>query len=106
MTLPSLSPVPSKFSKIEDIFKDETKRALLTNMVDEDLKCQTHISTQKTHRRAIREAAVEELNIDPRLFAEYAKAAFDNDYAKRHFKTHQSATLIDLICDHAGVALE
>lgn len=100
-----LTKTTSRFDPIEDIFKDEDKLAILTNFVDEDIKCQAIESTQKSNRKALRAMAVEQLNIDPVLYAEYVRTCFNNDFLKQYERSQQKTALHTLLCEKAGVAI-
>ena len=100
-----LVPASSKFKDIASIMKDPRLAATLSNYIDEAVTCKTAIATQQTHIKAIRDNAIEELGLNPKLFNLYVAASFNNDYTKRRVDLNESLELIEKIMQSAGIQI-
>lgn len=98
-----LVPATSKFRDIGSIMKDPQLAATLSNYIDEAVTCKTAIATQQTHLKAIRDRAIEEIGLNPKLFNAYVAASFNNDYTKRKQGLDEQLTLLEHIMKAAGI---
>ena len=98
-----LVPATSKFKDIGSIMKDPRLAATLSNYIDEAVTCKTAIATQQTHIKAIRDNALEEIGLNPKLFNAYVAASFNNDYTKRKQNLDEQVTLLEHIMKSAGI---
>jgi hypothetical protein len=96
---------PEKFRPVESILKDEKQRAKLTNLVDEALKCRSKIDFEKDNIKALRETAVTELGLKPKLFNAYVAAVYSNDYVDRKAGLEEQLTLLERIMQIQGIEL-
>ena len=74
-----------------------------SNYIDEAVTCKTAIATQQTHIKAIRDRAIEEIGLNPKLFNAYVAASFNNDYTKRKQGLDEQLTLLEHIMKAAGI---
>ncbi len=100
-----LVPATSKFRDIGSIMKDPQAAATLSNYIDEAVTCKAAIATQQQLIKAIRERALEELSLNPKLFNAYVAASFNNDYVKRKTGLDEQVTLLEHIMKAAGIVI-
>lgn len=86
-----------KFRDIGSIMKDPVAKAKLMNLVDEAVTCKAAIALQQTNVKALRDAAKEDLDLNPKLFNTFVAAAFNNDYAQRKDSLDEQVTLLENI---------
>lgn len=99
----ALVPATSKFRDIGSIMKDPQAAATLSNYIDEAVTCKSAIATQQAHIKAIRDRAIDELSLNPKLFNAYVAASFNNDYTKRKQGLDEQLTLLEHIMKAAGI---
>ena len=92
----------AKFRDISSIMKDPSARAKLTNLVDEAVNCKSAIQMQQENIKVLRTAALDELQLSPKLFNAYVAAAFNNDYAQRKESLDEQVNLLEFIMGEAG----
>lgn len=92
-----LAPRAKKHRTIEDIMKDPAARAKLSNLVDEAVNCKTKIAHEQANIKGLKDAALEELGLHPKLFGSYVAMAFNNDYQTRKEGLEQQLTLVELV---------
>lgn len=101
-----LAPKTSKFRDIASIMKDPAMKAKLSNLIDEAVTCKSAIAAQQTQIKGLRDLAVEDLQLSPKLFNLYVGAAFSNDYSKRKESLDEQVTMLEHIMGEAGFKLE
>lgn len=87
----------SKFRSIEDIFKDPATRSKLNNFIDEAVICKQKIQQHQEAIKAIRDAAREDISLDPKVFNFYVSMVYNNDYAARKAGVDQLSALIESV---------
>jgi hypothetical protein len=73
----------SKYRDIGSIMNDPKLKAKLSNLVDEAVMCKSAIQMQQENIKVLREAALKDLELNPKLFNLYVSVAFNNDYGQR-----------------------
>jgi hypothetical protein len=63
--------------EIEDILSNPSDKAKLQGFIDEAARCKQLIADQNESIKGIREVAVEEIGINPKLFNSLVKVSFD-----------------------------
>lgn len=96
-----LAPTTSKFRDIKSIMKDTAAKAKLSNLIDEAVTCKGAIAMQQQNIKVLREAALDDLQLSPKLFNAYVAAAFNNDYAQRKDNLEEQVALLDAIMGDA-----
>ena len=86
-----------KFRSVQEIMKQPTLKAKLTNLVDEAVKAKTKIAHEQQNIKVLRDAALEELGLKPALFNQYVGMVFNNDYQQRKENVEQLIDLIDAV---------
>lgn len=97
-----LAPKATKFTDISSIMKDPSMKAKLSNFIDEAVTCKGAIAAQQTQIKGLRDMAVEELGLNPKLFSAYVAAAYNNDYKKRKDSLDEQVVLLEYIMGEAG----
>lgn len=92
-----LAPKTKKFRDIQSIMKDPAAKAKLSNLVDEAVTCKSAIAMQQANIKVLRDVALDELQLSPKLFNAYVAAAFNNDYGQRKEGLEEQVALLDAI---------
>lgn len=92
----------SKFADISTLMRDPATKARLQNYIDEAVSCKAEIAVQQANIKALRDAALEELKLNPKLFNTFVAAAFNNDYAVRKSSLEEQVTLLDYVMGEIG----
>lgn len=87
----------NKFRSIEDIMKDPAAKSKLNNLVDEAVKFKSKIHDHQESVKVLRDAARNDVMLNPKLFNYYVGAAFNNDYAARKDNLDQLTNLMDAV---------
>lgn len=93
----------SKFKSIDTIMKDPASKNLLNSLIDEAIECKTAIQTQQQSIKILREKALDDLGLNPKLFNAYVAASFNNDYQQRKDSLDEQVTLLEFIMGQTGV---
>lgn len=101
MAKKELAPTTKKFRDIGSIMKDPVARAKFTNLVDEAVKCKSAIALQQGTIKTLREAALDDLQLNPKLFSAAVSAAFNNDYNQRKESLEEQVSLLEGIMGEA-----
>lgn len=98
-----LTVATSKFTPIEAIMKDPTKRTELQNFIDEAVNAKMKIAEQQAIIKGLRDGARESLGLNPKLFAAYVAASFNNDYSARKVSLEEQVTMLEFVMGEQGV---
>ena len=82
---------------IEEIMRDPRAKAKLTQLVDEAVTCKQKIMHEQQNIKALKDAALEDLGLSPKLFGNYVAMVFNNDYGVRKESLEQQLTLVELV---------
>lgn len=72
-----------QFVEVTTVLKDASQRAKLQSYIDEVVRCKTKILDENESIKAIRDAAVEELNIEPKMFSSLVSLFFNNNFEQK-----------------------
>jgi len=86
-----------KFRDINSIMKDTAAKAKLSNLIDEAVSCKGAIAMQQANIKVLRDAALEDLQLNPKLFNAYVAAAFNNDYGQRKESLEEQVAMLEAI---------
>lgn len=73
----------NNFIDITTILKDANLRAKLQNFIDEVIRCKTRILDENESIKSLRESAVDELNIEPKMFNFLVSTFFNNNFEEK-----------------------
>lgn len=73
----------NKFVEITTVLKDTRQRAKLQHYIDEVVRCKTRILDENESIKTLRDAAVEELNIEPKMFSSLVGLFFNNNFEQK-----------------------
>ena len=90
-----LAPKAKKHRSIEEIMRDPGAKAKLNNLVDEAVTCKTKILHEQQTIKALKDAALEDLGLHPKLFGTMISAVFNNDYVQRKEGLEQQVSVLD-----------
>jgi len=85
---------PKQFKDVSEITKVPALRSKLQSYIDETVRCKTKILDERESMKTIREAAVEELSISPKLFNFLVARYFNNDFEQKLEEIDQQDTAI------------
>ena len=75
-----------QFSDVATIVSQPAMRAKLQTMIDEVIVCKTKVLDLNETIKATREAAVEELAIDPKMFNALVSLYFNNNFEEKRLE--------------------
>jgi len=73
----------NQFVEVTTVLKDSAQRSKLQNYIDEVVRCKTKILDENESIKTIRDAAVEELNIEPKMFNSLVSLFFNNNFEQK-----------------------
>jgi len=85
----------TKFRAIQDIMNNPALKAKLNNLVDEAVRTKQKIFEEQLTIKTLREVALNDVGLNPKLFNYYVAAVFNNDYAMRKDSLTELSDLID-----------
>ena len=72
-----------QFVEVTTIIKSEPQRARLQGYIDEVLRCKVKILDHNEAIKGIQEAAIDDLNIDPKMFKQLISLFFNNNFSQK-----------------------
>ena len=72
-----------QFIEVTTIISQPAQRAKLQNYIDEVVNCKTKILDQNEAIKSIRESAVDDLNIEPKMFNAIVALYFNNNFEQK-----------------------
>ncbi len=72
-----------QFVEVTTVLADATQRAKLQNYIDEVVRCKAKILDENESIKALRESAVEDLNIEPKMFNALVSTFFNNNFQQK-----------------------
>jgi hypothetical protein len=72
-----------QFVEVTTVLKDPGQKAKLQNYIDEVVRCKTKILDEQESIRVLRDTAVEELNIEPKMFSALVSLFFNNNFEQK-----------------------
>lgn len=85
----SLATTPKSFDDINDVLRVPEKRARLQGFIDEAIRHKSQIHDHTSAIKDIREDAVANLNVSPKMFNTLVSVFFNNDFEQRHKEVQQ-----------------
>jgi hypothetical protein len=92
----------SQFTEITTVLKDTSQRAKLQNYIDEVVRCKTKILDENESIKTIRDAAVEELNIEPKMFNSLVSLFFNNNFEQKREELEKLEAAINALMQTSG----
>lgn len=89
--------VNKKFADVTDILKHEAKRKKLQAFIDEVVRCKQKILDENESIRALRESAVDELEIQPKMFNALVSLHFNNNFEEKREEIEQLDCAIEYL---------
>lgn len=97
---------PKAFDDINDILRVQTKRAKLQNYIDEVVRSKTRILDENETIKGLRDSAVEELNIKPKMFNTLVSLYFNNNFEEKRLEIEELECAIDTLMQVETKALD
>jgi hypothetical protein len=88
---------PKAFDDINDILRVTAKRAKLQTYIDEVVRCKTKILDENESIKGLRDSAVEELNIQPKMFNTLVSLFFNNNFEQKREELEQLECALDTL---------
>lgn len=71
------------FREITDILNNSADRAMLSNQLDEAVRCKKAIKVSQGEIKNLRDDAVQKLQMQPKLFNQLANLLFNNNFSEK-----------------------
>ena len=88
---------PKSFDDVNDILRVPAKRAKLQSFIDEAVRCRMKILDEQESIKGIREAAVDDLNIQPKMFNTLVSLFFNNNFEQKQLEIQQLDCAIEAL---------
>lgn len=86
-----------EFIPVTTLLKDKSQYSKLMNYIDESVRCKTKILDEQESIRTLREAVVDEMNIDPKMFNALVSMAFNNNYEQKKMELESQVEAIEAL---------
>lgn len=86
-----------QFIEVTTLIKDPAQRSKLQNYIDEVIRCKTKILDEQESIKALRDAAVEELNIEPKMFTQLVSLFFNNNFEQKRAELERLEAAINAL---------
>lgn len=97
MTKNKMVAANSKYNDITTILRGENTKQELQCFIDETVRCKMKIMQEQDAIRAIREAAVEKLGIEPKMFNTLVGLFFNNNFMEKKEEINRLDSAIDAL---------
>ena len=87
--------VAKKFNDIADILRNDAQAKRLQAIIDEVVLCKQKILDENESIRALRETAVDDLGIQPKIFNALVSLHFNNNFEEKREEIDQLDTAIE-----------
>lgn len=87
--------VAKKFNDVADILRNEAQAKRLQAIIDEVVRCKQKILDENESIRALRETAVDDLGIQPKIFNALVSLHFNNNFEEKREEIDQLDTAIE-----------
>lgn len=87
--------VAKKFNDVADILRNDAQAKRLQAIIDEVVRCKQKILDENESIRALRETAVDDLGIQPKIFNALVSLHFNNNFEEKREEIDQLDTAIE-----------
>lgn len=91
-----------QFVEITTVLRDSSQRAKLQNYIDEVVRCKTKILDQNESIKVLRDSAVEDLNIEPKMFNSLVSLFFNNNFEQKKEELEKLEAAINALMQTGG----
>jgi len=85
------------FVEVTTILADAGTKAKLQNYIDEIIRCKTKILDENESIKVLRDTAVEELNIEPKMMKVMVDLYFNNNFDQKLEETERMELLLNAL---------
>lgn len=86
-----------QFIEVATLVRDPRQKAKLQNYIDEVVRCKAKILDENESIKTLRESAVDELNIDPKMFNSLVSLYFNNNFEQKREELERLEAAINAI---------
>ncbi len=90
------------FTEVTTVLNSKSQRAKLQNYIDEVVRCKTKILDENESIKNLRNAASEELNIEPKMFSALVSLFFNNNFEQKREEIEQLEAAINALMQTHG----
>lgn len=83
------------YTEVSDILNNMAERAKLQNFLDEAVRCKMRIADEQESIKGLRDAAVDDLNIEPKMFNMLVGLFFNNNFEQKKEELEKMQNVID-----------
>lgn len=94
------------YTDVVYILNSPANSAKLQNFIDEVCRCKTRILDENESIKGLRDAAVDELNISPKMFSTLVSLYFNNDFAQKLEEIEQLQMAIEKLTSIGVTAVD
>jgi hypothetical protein len=83
--------------EISTVLQNAATKAKLQNYIDEVLRCKAKILDEQQSIKTLRDSAVDELNIEPKMFNNIVSLFFNNNFEEKQDEIEKLQLVIELL---------
>ena len=87
----------SKYRNIHEVLQNPSEKTKLQNYIDEAVRCKGKIYDQQESIKTLRSSAVDELNIEPKMFMTLVSLFFNNNFDQKKEEIEKIELAIDAL---------
>lgn len=91
-----------EFTEVTVIIKDDARRTRLQSYIDEVIRSKQKILDENESIKALRDSAVEELNIEPKMFNNLVSLFFNNNFEQKKAELERLEAAINALMQTGG----
>jgi hypothetical protein len=90
------------YTDVAKVIADPANKARLQTYIDEVVRCKTKILDENESIKTLRDTAVEELNIEPRMFTALVSLFFNNNFEQKREELEKLEAAINALLGTGG----
>lgn len=92
------------FKDVHELLNNPSTRAKLQNYVDEAVRCKQKILEQQESIKTLKDSAVEELGIEPKMFGTMVSLYYNNNFDEKKAEIEKMDLALDAIMINTPIA--
>ena len=85
------------FRDIQTVVQNPSDRSKLQNYIDEAVRCKQHILDHQESIKTLRDSAINELGIEPKIFSTLVTLFFNNNFDEKKAEIEKIESAIDAL---------
>lgn len=104
--VPSVPGGKKQYTDVVYILNSPASSAKLQTFIDEICRCKTRILDENESIKGLKDAAVSDLNINPKMLSTLVNLHFNNDFAEKLEEIQQLEMAIEKLTSNMGISVD